>query len=161
MDTFDHKTASATKITQRRRISILRGVLLAATATVALIFFVLWYRNLPQEVDCNRTSSRIVLALTDYVQKNGRYPTQLDTLNVRKGRYGTEHFVYRFIGFGARKQLPDQTIIAYCQKPHEFFHKGEKRNVILTSGSKIVFVSMNEETFQKLLKLQLPPESFL
>ncbi len=150
--------AGASRIVYRRRISLVRTILVGLIISVALVFFVIWYRTVPHRLDCTKEAHRIAVALDAHVLKNQSFPTILDSLPIKPGRFGTEHFEYCFIGLGGPGNIPDGTFVAYCLQPHRPMFGEPWRNVLIRKNDHLVVQYMTEEQFQKLLARQQPLE---
>jgi len=150
----------ASRVVYRRRISTLRAILVGSTISIALIFFIVWYRSWPNQVGCNRQAVRICAAFDTYIAKNNRMPPFLETLDVKPGRFSVSHFDYIFKGIGGPGRLPNGTIIAYCVPPHYPLFSDPWRNILIYQDSHIVFQRISETEFKKVFAKQPAPEYF-
>ncbi len=144
----------------RRRISILRAATVALVTSVALIFFILWYRAYPQRLDCIKIAQRVTIALEEYRVTNKVLPPLLEMLSVKPGRYSIDHFDYYFTGIGAPPILPDETLIAYCDHPHRALFIEPWRSVILFEKGHVTYRMIPENLFQEMRNRQRPPEKY-
>jgi len=150
----------ASRVVYRRRISTLRAILVGSTISVALIFFVIWYKSWPNQIGCNRLAVRTCAAMNAYLLKNDRLPPFLETLNVKPRRYSVDHFEYLFEGVGGPGRLPNGTVVAYCVPPHYPLFSDPWRNVLIYQDSHIAFQRISDAEFKKILAKQPAPEFF-
>lgn len=142
----------------RRRVSLVRALAAVLITSVALIFFVFWYRTLPQQTDCYKQASRLATALNGYRVVNRRFPVLLNILPRKAGRYQSEHYEYSFTGLGGPENPSEGTLIAYCEKPHKHWFAKPWRHVLLFTNRHVVVNRVPEDQFQQLRAYRLPPE---
>lgn len=137
--------------------NLVRAIIIILTTSIAMIFFVVWYKAWPQRLDCYRQSVRLASALDKYYIAYRKLPPVLSMLDVKTGRYKIEHYKYRFEGFGYVGRLRDGMIIAYCRLAHKgLFHK-PGRHILIYRQGKIDVIWLGEEEFQRIIKTQPDP----
>jgi len=136
----------------RRRIDLFRLFLITLATLAALGLFLVYYRTWPQRMDCLKLATRVAHACQTRWEQTGALPFTLETLDVKPGRFPLRHYDYRFVGFGSSDKLPDGTIIAYCQTPHQNLFQRPGRSVLFVEHGRLVVRWLTEDQFQKMLK---------
>jgi hypothetical protein len=160
LDRNKNLSPEASRVVYRRRISLIRATLVALIISVALIFFIFWYLTWPHRMDCAKQSQRIAMALENSLRQTESFPPRLESLSIKPGRFGLEHYEYYFTGIGGPGFLPEGTIVAYCLQPHRPLFSEPWRNALIYQKGHLVIQWMTEDNFQKLLAKQHAPEQY-
>jgi len=159
-ETYKSKPTGPSRVTYRRRISLVRTGIITLVTSGILIGFIFWYRDLPQRLDCSRMAQRIAAGLNNYHRTYHRLPNTLEELHVSEGRYTIDHYEYRFLGFGDSADLADGVLVVYCLNPHRSVFSPAWRHVLIAHQGMIVVNRMSEPEFQAMLARQQPAVSF-
>ncbi|NLX06978.1 MAG: hypothetical protein GXY33_17715 [Phycisphaerae bacterium] len=136
---------------RQRRTNLYRGVLAVMVVSAVMLFFVVWYKSWPQKLDCRRAAVRLAIALEQYGVRENRLPSLLDVLDLRSGRYRSDHYEYPLAGFGGSPMLPEGSIVAYCAQSHTGLLHDPGRHVLVFHQRRIVVLWLDEARFQQAL----------